>query len=522
MRLALGVADVCISERTQRMVSMDEYETVSRLLATAQTKLLRGVKVIKEEGTLSKLIWDVFADLNHEVGRSCFQGEVSLKQQLAESQAKVTELTRSLQFVLSDASSREFKSKVVLSETAPLGQQLVVKGHQSSGIIKTSEVHQIDKSVVLQAHLAHEPSDSTEGISPSEQDLRTLASSYDNVLRDHEQGGQQSKRCDLTRLAQDSSSEVVSQEVLDTAKLTELTENYFTHNPMCFDQEPLETGRKVSSQQLQTVKTTVQGQGLCFAKGEVTCDITSGLRSTSTFRGRDQSLACKVKETAHSKLERVQRTLRDTEEKLNKCEGDLSCVEAQYKGLTEENQTLYLQVSTLENAAKEVWKQMKQFEAAAASLEQDKAQLQAQLTEIQGLQLHYQLGRRRSEAEERQVKEINSEEGKLEQVGAKQDQMQGFYKQLDDELTQALSEKIELERALSDAVMEISGKNAEILSLVGHHTQLQQELKETAALLETARRQLLANLKQKEEQGCPQESEEQTTNHIYVEESSQE
>jgi chromosome segregation ATPase len=99
------------------MVGKDDLGTISKLLGAAQTTLLGGVQLPSktEEDAFKAKVWEVFTDLSHGIWKSCFQGKKdelsTLKRQLEDSHAKVTQLTRDLRLA-SSSSTDKFESDI--------------------------------------------------------------------------------------------------------------------------------------------------------------------------------------------------------------------------------------------------------------------------------------------------------------------------------------------------------------------------------------------------------------------------
>jgi CAP-Gly domain-containing linker protein 1 len=116
IRHALGVADVCVYKDEQLpLVTKDDLNTVSSLLATAQTQLIGGVQLDnrREEETFRKKCWEVFADLNHKVWKSCFHSKTTegetLRLQLEEAQAQCSALARELRLAVSKSTDKPLR-----------------------------------------------------------------------------------------------------------------------------------------------------------------------------------------------------------------------------------------------------------------------------------------------------------------------------------------------------------------------------------------------------------------------------
>jgi chromosome segregation ATPase len=194
---------------------------------------------------------------------------------------------------------------------------------------------------------------------------------------------------------------------------------------------------------------------------------------------------------AISEAERMNKVVADTTENLRKLEGDISCIDTQYRGLSEENKTLYSQKTTLEAAVKEVWTKMKSCEAKVADFDKERQAHKDQLGSL-NLQLHSQLSliegleetrsdfelriRQMEEAEARQRDEMEQYVEELGLMKSQEEQLKGHCKALDAKLTMAADDKQRLELALSEGTRAVLDKAAEISQLTTHIAQLETSL----------------------------------------------
>jgi chromosome segregation ATPase len=221
---------------------------------------------------------------------------------------------------------------------------------------------------------------------------------------------------------------------------------------------------------------------------------------------------------AMHEAERMNKIVADTTENLRRLEGDISCIDTQYRGLSEENETLYSQKATLEAAVKEVWTKMKNSEVKVTDLEKDRMAHQDQLRGL-NLQLQSQqsmieaLEQTRSdlelrirlmvEAEARQRGEMEQYVEELGLMKRQEEQLKGRCSALDAKLAKAADERKRLELAFSEGSGAVLDKAAEISQLTTLKAQLETSL--AAALgerrrLEEALTTARQELKQRESQ----------------------
>lgn len=215
------------------------------------------------------------------------------------------------------------------------------------------------------------------------------------------------------------------------------------------------------------------------------------------LQGRIKQLLA-VEALLKSEVDSLKLSLTELKELLKKSQGDASFLEAQHKGLTEENTTLYSQKTTLETAVKEAWKKMKASEVRASQLEDFNSQLEEKMhnqeTQIQTQIL--QLQQLENGITEREIQAQEAESNakalakELEEERSHQASLQIKSSELDANLTQMTEERASLELALSQTIIEVSGKNAEILALSAHNQRLLATVSQTGRDLDEAQHKL--------------------------------